>query len=138
MPTSKTAADCVLVVSASLAGTTALYQILEQSSSPIAVLHSASCHQALGYLQDSHISAVLCEALLPDGNWKDLLAFLENAELPPSLVVTSKVADESLWAEVLNLGGYDVLAQPFDNEEVHRVVRSAVRASSDQLRRRVA
>jgi len=50
------------------------------------------------------------------------------------LVVTSKLADESLWAEVLNLGGDDVLAQPFDHEEVTRVVRSAVRASSDPWR----
>src|SRR5438552_14250965 len=28
----------------------------------------------------------------------------------PFLIVTSRVADHSLWAEVLNLGGYDVLA----------------------------
>jgi DNA-binding response OmpR family regulator len=56
----------------------------------------------------------------------------------PVLVVTSNVADESLWAEVLNLGGYDVLAQPFDGEEVARVIGSAVRASSDQSRRRAS
>jgi len=54
------------------------------------------------------------------------------------LVVTSKFPDESLWAEVLNLGGYDVLAQPFDREEVTRVVRSAVRSSSDLWRSRLA
>ena len=30
-----------------------------------------------------------------------------------------------LWAEVLNLGGYDVLAQPFDELEVRRVVALA-------------
>jgi hypothetical protein len=30
-----------------------------------------------------------------------------------------------LWAEVLNCGGYDVLAQPFDRTEVERVVTSA-------------
>jgi hypothetical protein len=45
------------------------------------------------------------------------------------LVVASRLADERLWAEVLNLGGHDVLAMPFDAHEVRRVMESAVRAS---------
>ena len=80
----------------------------------------------------------MCEALLPDGSWKDLLVGMERTKASPVLVVTSNIADESLWAEVLNLGGYDVLAQPFDRAEVIRVVESAMRASSDQSRRRLA
>jgi hypothetical protein len=32
---------------------------------------------------------------------------------------------EELWAEVLNLGGDDVLAQPFDAQEVYHVVSLA-------------
>jgi DNA-binding response OmpR family regulator len=40
----------------------------------------------------------------------------------PTLIVTSRLADDELWAEVLNLGAYDVLAQPFDPDEVYRVV----------------
>jgi len=43
------------------------------------------------------------------------------------LIVTSNAGDEALWAEGLNLGGYDVLAQPFDQSEVARVMTSAVR-----------
>jgi hypothetical protein len=30
-----------------------------------------------------------------------------------------------MWAEVLNLGAYDVLAQPFDPAEVFRVLTAA-------------
>jgi len=44
---------------------------------------------------------------------------------PPFLVVTSRLADDRLWAEALNLGAYDVLAKPFDKTEVNRIVRSA-------------
>jgi hypothetical protein len=73
---------------------------------------------------------VICETPLPDGSWKDLLACMARARASSVLVVTSQITDEWLWAEVLNLRGYDVLAQPFDCEEVTRVVRSAVRASS--------
>jgi CheY-like chemotaxis protein len=37
---------------------------------------------------------------------------------PPMLIVTSRLADDYLWAEALNLGAYDVLAKPFDASEV--------------------
>jgi DNA-binding NtrC family response regulator len=134
----KAATDTVLVVSPSFNLTAALSRILEDGASPIAVLHSPDCEQALEHLTNSKISVVISETLLPDGSWKDLLAFIWQIEASSVLVVTSKLADESLWAEVLNLGGYDVLAQPFDGEEVTRVVRSAARASSDHPRRRLA
>jgi DNA-binding NtrC family response regulator len=39
--------------------------------------------------------------------------------------VTSRAADERLWAEALNLGAYDVLAKPFDPTEVCRIVSLA-------------
>jgi DNA-binding response OmpR family regulator len=44
---------------------------------------------------------------------------------PPFLIVTSRLADERLWAEVLNLGAYDVLAKPFESKEVVRIVSLA-------------
>ena len=44
---------------------------------------------------------------------------------PPMLIVTSRTADDRLWAEALNLGAYDVLAKPFDQSEVTRVVSLA-------------
>ncbi len=43
------------------------------------------------------------------------------------MIVASRVTDEALWAEVLNLGGYDVLVQPFDRTEVLRVTDAALR-----------
>ena len=57
----------------------------------------------------------------------------------------SRLADEALWAEVLNLGGYDLLASPFDPIEVDRVVtlawefraREVVQKGVDHLRRAI-
>jgi DNA-binding response OmpR family regulator len=69
---------------------------------------------------------VVCERDLPDGSWKHLLDKVETLARPPRLIVASRLADERLWAEVLNLGGYDVLATPFDADEVYRVVSYAV------------
>ena len=53
--------------------------------------------------------------------------------MAPNVIVTAAISDEALWAEVLNLGGYDVLAQPFDSIEVSRVVSSAWRRWNDEL-----
>ena len=78
-----------------------------------------SLHEALTQLSAQSAPVVICERALADGEWKDLLG------KTPRLIVTSRVTDEALWAEVLNLGGYDVLAQPFDAEEVRRVVALA-------------
>lgn len=44
---------------------------------------------------------------------------------PPSLILTSRLADEHLWVEALNLGVWDVLAKPFDPTEVLRSVKAA-------------
>jgi DNA-binding response OmpR family regulator len=41
---------------------------------------------------------------------------------PPYLIITSRLADDYMWAEVLNLGAYDLLVKPFDPMEVYRVV----------------
>lgn len=81
--------------------------------------------EAVTALCRDRIAVVLCECDLPDGKWKDLLSQVAPLSDPPCLIVTSRVADERLWAEVLNLGGYDVLAKPFDAQEVRRVVTLA-------------
>ena len=77
---------------------------------------------ALGFLQDNPTPVVICEAELPDGTWKDVLAQLALIKCPPILVVSARLADEKLWSEVLRLGGYNVLVKPLNMQEVSRVV----------------
>ena len=93
-----------------------------------------SLEKAKQQLDDSSISVVICNCDLPDGSWRELLSELSNRETPPRLVVTSAQADDQLWAEVLNRGGYDVLAQPFDCSEVFRVVSLAWRHWRDEMK----
>jgi DNA-binding response OmpR family regulator len=101
-------------------------------------LEAYSCREAIAAIAERHPDVVLCEASLPDGNWKDLLEDLSGRLNPPYLIVTSHLADEHLWAEVLNLGGYDVLAKPFDAEELCRVVEFACERHRDSQNRRAA
>ena len=76
-------------------------------------------------LQRPDTSVVVCEKDLNPGTWDDILRHARSMQHPPSLIVTSRMADDRLWSEVLNLGGWDVLAKPFDGNEVLRSVRSA-------------
>lgn len=86
-----------------------------------------SAREAVDKASELRPAILICERDLPDGNWKDVLNGLESMVNPPLLLVVSRHADESLWAEVLNLGGYDVLLKPFDRSEVTRVVGMAWR-----------
>ena len=73
--------------------------------------------EARRFLDNTPVRVVISERDLPEGDWLDMLEDLSQHSEPPSLLVTSRLADESLWAEVSNRGGYDVLAQPLDGEE---------------------
>src|SRR5262245_36171259 len=83
--------------------------------------------RALECLERNPVQVVIAESGGRNWNWRKVLSDLRRLPIPPQLVVTSRTADDSLWAEVLNVGGYDVLAQPFERDEVERVIASARR-----------
>jgi DNA-binding response OmpR family regulator len=90
---------------------------------------------ALECLAKNPIQVVIAESGLPAWNWKRILADLRRLAPTPQLVVTSRTADDYLWAEVLNVGGYDVLPQPLERDEVERVVAAARRHYDTQGRK---
>ncbi|MCL4402741.1 MAG: response regulator [Acidobacteria bacterium] len=86
-----------------------------------------TCHEALALLRQMEIPVIVCERSLPDGDWKQILAEASVQPTPPRIIVTSQFADDLLWTEVLDMGGYDVLGKPFDSREVVRVISLAWR-----------
>ena len=110
----------------------ALLQSIFNSSS-WELLFSRSLPEARTALLAPSIEVVVSEVSFSDGHcWKDLLRQIQKLESPPPLIVTDRLADEALWAEVLNLGGYDLLMKPFDALEVLRVVTMACRYRENQ------
>ena len=88
---------------------------------------AANPRRALTCLHRNLIHVVLASSEIPGWTWQTVLHEVSKLSPRPALVVVSRLADDRLWAEVLNLGGYDLLAQPFDRSEVERVVLSARR-----------
>ena len=84
--------------------------------------------RAMLQLDCDDVQVVLIESDLPSGAWKTLLDDLQRRGHTTQVVVTSRTADNGLWAEILNLGGYDLLlSQPLRRDELERVVASAAR-----------
>jgi DNA-binding response OmpR family regulator len=81
--------------------------------------------EAFDYLRENVAPVAICESELPDGTWRDVLSNFSQMQCPPLLVVTSRMADDQLWSEVLNLGGYNVLAKPLNTKEVFHVAGTA-------------
>src|SRR4051794_39016411 len=65
-------------------------------------------------LQKSEISVIVCDCDALPGAWIAILDDLLDMPNPPSLILTSRLADDRLWAQALNLGAWDVLAKPLD------------------------
>jgi DNA-binding NtrC family response regulator len=79
-----------------------------------------SINSAIQTIIAHDIGVVITACQLPDGNWVDFLECLRTRRNGPRLIIYSPAADTRFWADVLSMGGYDVLATPFDREEVLR------------------
>src|SRR5579859_2664598 len=72
------------------------------------------------------ITHVLFEHRSVDASgWIEALGVIHALPHSPQFILTSRLGDERLWAEVLNRGGYDMLIQPYESLEVTRVVMAA-------------
>jgi DNA-binding response OmpR family regulator len=119
-------ANRVLVVSSAPEDRGALAQLLV--SHPYPQHWTSSVAEAAEWLRRMSARVVICDDQLSDGRWQDLWEVLRWTPIPPVFIVSAYWADERLWAEVLNMGAYDVLAKPYRSAEVARILDQASRA----------
>jgi DNA-binding response OmpR family regulator len=99
-------------------------------------LWASAARDGAGILTSVQPGVVLCAAEIAGPAWKEIVSEAARLRVPPAVVVLANSADDSLWAEVFNLGGYDVLVRPFEAREVIHVLSNAWRAW-DEARRRL-
>jgi len=95
------------------------------SGLPLDLEHVASLDHARSRLGEQAYDVILTEAALPDGKWLDVLSLAGKCASDTEVIVTDPQADARFWAEALNLGAYDLLAQPFYEPEVRRILYNA-------------
>jgi DNA-binding NtrC family response regulator len=94
-------------------------------SLPLALEYAETLHHARAKLRQTEYEVVLTEAKLPDGNWLDVLHLVRACPQDLEVIITDPQADARLWSEALNRGAYDLIAQPFYEPEVRRILHNA-------------
>ena len=122
----------VLFVSPHHEDATVLSRML--GSLPVPLEHVADLQHARVTIQVEPYQVIFTEAILPDGTWRDVVDLARRVTHPPAVIVTDASADARFWAEVLNLGAYDLIAQPFATAEVRRILSYACSRLSDKAR----
>ena len=96
----------------------------------IDMLPVCDCHEAQRMLEAQQaVQVVVTDARLHDGDWRRVIEIVERGRRRIEVVVCSRLGDPKLWLDVLEEGGYDVLVEPFEHEEVRRIVEAAAGSS---------
>jgi DNA-binding NtrC family response regulator len=75
----------------------------------------------------------LVPAVLPDSGWWSLWGELALLNPRPEILVYAHGATFQLWSGVLEIGGYDVIEEPFAEEELKSAVSRAVHSFEERL-----
>jgi DNA-binding NtrC family response regulator len=88
-----------------------------------AVTEAPGIEPALALLKSQDIDAVFCPWRMPDGTWRELLAKLKQLHLEVPVVVVCHCGGECEWIEVLNAGGFDLIAPPYDSYQLGALLK---------------
>ena len=91
----------------------------------LALQPSPTLASALDALRARHIPIVLCDRDGQPEAWRALLEAGRALPAPPCVIVTSRLADDRLWADMLHNGAFDLISKPFDKSAVMRIVHAA-------------
>jgi len=95
----------------------------------VEVLPVCDCNEARRMLESQPpAQVVVTDTALPDGDWRRVLEIVAQGCANIEVVVCSRLGDHTLWMDVLEQGGYDVLVEPYQHDEVQRIVEGGARS----------
>ena len=96
----------------------------------IEVVSACDCNEARRMLETQPpVQAVVTDRSLPDGDWREVLEIVAQRRAYVQVVVCSRLGDHTLLIDVLEQGAYDVLIEPYQGEEIRRVLEAAAARS---------
>ena len=81
---------------------------------------------------------VFTEALLPDGNWADVVKLALEALKPVKVIVVSRLVDIKLYVDTIFGGAFDFIVPPMTSDELAHVLACAVESVLDLRRTQAA
>ena len=82
--------------------------------------------------EDDVFQVALLPASCSDTDWWELWGVLALLNPRPAILVYAREATFLLWSGVLELGGYDVIADPFSGETLQGAVLGAAKSFEEQ------
>jgi len=96
----------------------------------VEVLSVCDCNEARRMFEaQPPVQVVVTDTALADGDWRRVLEIVVQGCPNIEVVVSLRLSDHALWMDVLEQGGYDVLAEPYQHKEVQRIVEAAAAKS---------
>jgi DNA-binding NtrC family response regulator len=89
------------------------------------LVRSRTIVEGLSAVINHQIGVIFTDCDLPDGTWSDLIESLRTCRNAPRVIVFSPRADDRLWMDVLQSGGYDLVSVPFNRKEILRTGNGA-------------
>jgi PleD family two-component response regulator len=82
--------------------------------------------------EDAVFQVALLPATLSDTDWWELWGVLALLNPRPALLVYTRKATFQLWSGVLEMGGYDVIVEPFSDGELQDAVLRAAKSFEER------
>jgi DNA-binding NtrC family response regulator len=79
-------------------------------------------------IQEGPFEVAIIPATLPDLEWWALWGQLDAQDQRPAILVYTRTPTFKLWTSVLDLGGYDVIVEPFHDDEIQAAVLHAAQS----------
>ena len=80
-----------------------------------------------------HWDLLVMDAEIPGGSWRELLQLVQESRKDCEAIVTARCGDEQLWAEVIQCGAFDLIPEPYEKQEILRIIHCAL--DSQYMRR---
>ena len=122
----KTAQPFVLTISPVAGDWTDARRVLSRTDYPLAFARDVD--RARKILSELPVAVILIEADELGSSWREVLAELDAPGRAPNVVVMTRCASERLWVEVLDSGGFDLVAKPVTDRELWSAVDGAMAA----------
>ena len=91
------------------------------------VVRALSLGEVCGFCDCSVSPVILVDRHFQGSNWRSTVSSLLNPAASRCLILLSDVSDSYLWNELVQHGGFDVIARPFERSEVLRTLAFAQR-----------
>jgi hypothetical protein len=92
------------------------------ASCGIELLPVCDCNEARR-MPDTQPAAqvVVTDTALPDGDWRRVLEMVVQGRGNIEVVVSLRLSGHTIWTDVLEHGGHEVLVEPYQHGEVQRI-----------------